>query len=180
MAAEEFTGPATGGQPVLGDEQLDGEIAFKDTDGSEVAYGPATNQVMMWCAENSSFGDGDTAAATEAMIARVLAGGSADDILSEEMTIPVDSILGKPILIHGIRIGATEFTEGFPFYALVDVTHSGQPEHHQVTVGAFKVMAQLYALTRLGEFPIACMFKQSDKPTRAGYRPISLVRPKTL
>lgn len=180
MDPSEFVGDATGGQDVLGTDQLNGQTAFVDESGVEIAYGPATNTVMMWCAENRSFGDGDTAAAMEAMVARVLAGESADEILSEEMTVKVDSILDKTILIHGIRIGETEFTEGFPFYALVDVTLGGEDRHQQVTVGAFKVMAQLYALDKLAEFPVVAMFKKADKPTRGGYYPISLTRPKTL
>jgi hypothetical protein len=140
------------------------------------AMGPATMQVIQWCVDQVSVDDDDSALAMEDMIRRVLASETPDQVFAEDLPISAQDILGKPIVITGVRIGQTDFADGFPFYALVDVEIGSPPQKRVVTVGAFKVMAQLFALARLGEWPQTAMFKQSDKPTRKGNRPLSLVR----
>lgn len=146
-------------------------------DGRAVSpFGPATMTVIQWCQEQVEVDDEDSAAAMEAMVRRVLASDTPDQVLAEELVVSVDQILGKPIVITAVRIGRTEYADGFPYYALLDCTWGSPPEPHTVSVGAFKVMAQLFAISAMGEWPQTVMFKQSDKPTRAGHRPISLVR----
>lgn len=151
---------------------------LEDNDQRIAAMGPAMMTVVEWCASQVSVDDDDSFAAMEAMVRRVLASDTPDQVLSEERVVPVQEILGKTIQINGLRIGATDFAEGFPYYALLDCQWGQPMEAHVVTVGAFKVMAQIYALSMMGEWPQVVMFKESDKPTKAGNRPISLVRSK--
>ena len=153
------------------------EATVVETGGRSLAEtSPAMMSVVAWCQSHVEHTDGDEAAAMEDIVRRVLAAENPAEVFEENLTVPVEDILGTPIAIHGFRIGETEFTDGFPYYALVDFTAKGDPKVRVATVGAFKVMAQLMALDRMGEWPQVCMFKQSDKQTKAGYRPISLVR----
>lgn len=172
----DLIGAATGGNEVLGAEQMEGMEAVKDSEGNEIAFGPATSTVVAWCAERVSVDDDSAAAAMEAMIARVLNSTTPDEILGEDLTVKVDDILGQVVLVTGVRIGMTEFQDGFPFYALIDCEYGNPRVSHVVTVGAFKVLAQLFALDRVAEYPYTVKFKRAEKPTRAGYYPISLVR----
>jgi hypothetical protein len=145
--------------------------------GEMIPLGQASQTVIQWCADNVSVGDADTAAAMEDMIRQVLASATPDQVLAEQMSVPVENILGKTIEITGIRIGETDFVDGFPYYALVDCKYGNPVQNHVVTVGAFKVMAQLYALSRLNAWPQTVVFKKAEKATKAGFYPISLTRP---
>lgn len=172
----DYQGDATGGNPVLSEDQELSGIAFTDPDGEVVAWGPAANAIMRWCAESVSEDDGDRAAAMEAMMQRVIDGESTEDVLAESTTIDADQTLGRPVTIYGVRIAQTEYAEGFPFYALLDATIGGSDRRETISVGAFKVMAQLYRLSQLAEWPQTVMFKRSEKRTKAGFFPISMVK----
>jgi hypothetical protein len=47
---------------------------------------------------------------------------------------------------------------------------------HVISVGAFKVMAQLKRMDELAEWPQVVTFKKKDKATKSGYFPIAMVR----
>jgi hypothetical protein len=169
--------PAEGGPVPLVEEgaPITGELI--ESTGEMIPFGPASTTVIQWCADNVSEDDESQAAAMEAIMARVLSSTTPDQVLSEELSVPVDRVLNRPIQIQGVRIGQTDFADGLPYYAILDCVYGNPPEPHVVTVGAFKVMAQLYALARLNQWPQVVMFKKAEKPTKSGFYPISMVRP---
>lgn len=176
--AADLVGPATGGNPVLGEGQEEGLTEFTDEEGTVVQWGPATSKVVQWCMERATIGDGDAAASMEAMVARVLEGTSVEAILSEEMTVDAKTILNIPILVTGFRIGETAFADGFPYYALLDCQYGNPREKHVVSVGAFKIMAQICMLDVLKEWPYVIQFSQAKKATKAGFFPLAMTMPK--
>lgn len=145
--------------------------------GEMIPLGPASTKVIQYCADHVSVGDADTAAAMEDMIRQVMASATPDEVLADQMTVPAQDILGKTIQVSGVRFGETEFAEGFPYYVLFDCSYGTPMRSHVVTCGAFKVVAQAVAMDMIGDWPQVLMFSQADKPTRSGYRPISLRRP---
>lgn len=171
----EWSRVTTGTEGTSDADIVNGELV-QGTGGSMMGRSPAMMTVVQWCAERVSHTDQDESAAMEDIVRRVLASDTPDKVFEENLTVDVSSILGKPVTILGFRVAETEFTEGFPFYALVDCRYGNPQEDHVVTVGAFKVMAQLMALDRLGAWPQVCMFKEADRATRNGYKPVSLVR----
>lgn len=165
-------GPAP--QPVP-DGALEGELIEKT--GEMIPLGAAAQTVIQWCADHVEENDESQAAAMNAIMERVLSSTTPDQVLAEELSVPVDRVLNRPIQIERVRIGETDFADGFPYYAIMDVIYGNPPERHVVTVGAFKVMAQLVKLAQLDAFPQVVMFRKAEKPTKAGFYPISMVRP---
>lgn len=158
-------------------DEVQGEII--DRTGEVIPLGAAGAAVIQWCADNATISDEDSAAAMDDIVRRVLASTTPDQVLAESLSVPVEDILDRPVQLTGVRIGHTEFEDGWPFYALMDCVYGSPPELHVVTCGAFKVMAQLYAFVHMGALPQVVMFKESDKATRKGFKPIQMVRPKT-
>lgn len=172
---EWLAGPAGGNGDGTQDAPLSGDLVDPDM-MAMIAATPAMQTVIEFCAEMCTVDDDSTAAAMEQMMARVLASTSAEDVFAEELTVPAENVLDIPMVLHGFRVGMTEYAEGFPYYALLDVEY-GQPKaRHVVTIGAFKVMGQLVALYKIGEWPQVVKIQPSKKATRAGYRPLSLTR----
>lgn len=145
--------------------------------GEVIPMGPASMALIEWCASMVTEDDNSTAAAMEAMIAAVMNSDTPDEVLAERMTVPVEKVLGIPVQINGVRMAHTDMADGFPFYALLDVQYGQGMRPHVISIGAFKVMAQLYGLSKLAEWPQVVVFKKSDRPTKAGFYPISMVRP---
>lgn len=154
---------------------MSGEVMNPD-DAALVAATPAIQTVVEFCEALCTVDDESTAAAMEQMMARVLSAANVEDVFKEELTVPAEDVLEVTMVLHGFRVGKTEYAEGFPYYALLDVEYGTPKEKHVVTVGAFKVMGQLAALYRFGEWPQVVKISQSKKATRAGYRPLSLAR----
>lgn len=145
--------------------------------GEVIPMGEASMKLIEWCATRESEDDSTTADAMEQMIADILTAESVEDVLSEQLTVPVEKILGIPVQINGVRVGRTEFADGFPFYALLDCQYGQGMKPHVVSCGAFKVMAQLARMDMLAEWPQVVVFKKAEKPTKQGYYPIALTRP---
>lgn len=159
-----------------GTEPLDAETLTPEMQAL-IASQPAIHSIVEWCKLNASVDDESSAAAMEAMARRVLESDNIEEVLSDEMTVPVDKIVNRPVTLLGFRIGETDYEEGFPFYALMDVVVAAGEKPRVVTCGAWKVMAQLMKMSQIGEWPQVVEFRQSRKPTRAGFYPISMTRP---
>ena len=158
-------------------DEVQGEVI--DRTGEVIPLGAAGAAVIQWCADTATVSDEDSAAAMDDIIRRVLASPTPDQVLAESLSVPVEDILNRPVQLTGVRIGHTEYEDGWPFYALMDCVYGSPPQMHVVTCGAFKVMAQLYAFVQMGALPQVVMFKESDRVTRKGFKPIQMVRPKT-
>lgn len=162
----------------LADDATANDIAEVIAEESKMlaTMGPNTMTLIEWLAARSDYNDQDEAAAMEDMIGRAMNSATPDQVFAESMAVKVDSIINRPIQIMGFRIAETEFAEGFPYYALIDAAYGNPVEKHVITCGGFKILAQLYALDKLGEWPQVCMFTKPAKATKNGYYPLSLVR----
>lgn len=138
---------------------------------------PATMAVISWCAEMVTEDDTSSASAIEAMIRRALEADSIEAVLREDMTVDARSILDKPVLVTGIRIGESEFAEGMPYYVIFDCQYGTPAESHVVTCGGFMVVTQAMKLDLENAWPQVVVFKESAKPTKAGFRPLHLAAP---
>ena len=165
------------GTPTFGRDSQIVEATPVGAPGDAVTpFGPALMDLVQWCADKVSVNDQDEWAAMEAMVAEVMASDTPDAVFREGLTIKAEDIVGTPITITGFRVAETDFSEGFPFYVLLDVMIGQPPTKRVVSVGAFKVLAQIRRLDDLGEWPQVCTFTQPKKPTRNGHFPLSLKR----
>lgn len=106
---------------------------------------------------------------SEAIIKRILASTSVDEVLGGAATTPAKDVLGKPFTLTGCHFNRSGIEgDGPGFYAVLDmVTTDG--EKLAVTCGAGNVLAQAWKLVQLGALPIAVTINQSPKPTANGY-----------
>ena len=111
-----------------------------------------------------------------AIVERILAAKSVEEILTPSETRHARDLLDEPVTVHAVRFNESDFEDGIGFYAVVEVTTPDTGDSFAVTCGGRNVMAQLYALAACDAFPCDVKFTQARKPTRAGYWPLWLVQ----
>jgi hypothetical protein len=83
---------------------------------------------------------------------------------------------GRPVEIRGFRWRPSDFEEGSPVFVIVQAIEITTGEIVNLTTGASAVLAQLAWMAQNGQLVGAKVtLMESDKPTRAGYRPLKLV-----
>lgn len=174
-------------------EHLDGQLSTEDmppvTDPAaqqiEPAYDiperptgqdvDAVQSLLDWLVDKASKTDQDEWAQMAASVGRILAGGSAEEVLSQDLPISGKSFVDRPFWLHGFTVTETDFPEGpIPFYANMDVSVAGG-ERRVVNCGGAKVLAKLKVLDDEGDYPYMVML--TGKKTKAGNTVLDLVRP---
>lgn len=108
------------------------------------------------------------------ILRRILASDSIADVLEQTEAIHAKDVLGEALLIVGTRFQESDFGEAGPdFYMLIDCT-TGDGEPFSITCGAVNVMAQLFRLGQLDAFPMLASLVETEKTTKAGYKPMWL------
>lgn len=129
-----------------------------------------------WCVEKATGTDEDSYAMAASIIADILSGENAEDVLTERAPLHARDILNVPILLHGFEIREGDYEESeIGYYAALTVTKSGSDTTRVVTCGATKVLAKLYMLDQFGEWPQLVWF--TEKKTKKGYGVLDIVRP---
>lgn len=83
---------------------------------------------------------------------------------------------GKPVEIRGFRWRPSDFDVGSPVFVIVQATDIATGEIVNLTTGAAAVLAQLAWMAKHEQLVGAKVtLMESDKPTKAGYRPLKLV-----
>lgn len=159
--------------PHTSPEDAAGAVAIP-VEGDVAIGGPAMQALVQWMAERANRDDTDEWAAMERSVARILAGEDAEEVLREDTPVKGEDIAGRPFTLHGFDLTETDFQEGNPVYATLDVTFPGNARHHVVNIGGMKVLARLMMLDQLGEWPQFVMI--TSKQTRSGNRVHDIVR----
>lgn len=171
------------GQQYLGEERHDvqGSAQSPGSDvepvvtGEIAAAGPAVRELTEWLADHASRSDVDTWQDMERAVAKILSGDSAEDVLKKDLPISGKTFLNRPFLLHGFTITESDYEEGSPFYANLDVTVNAGAERHILNVGGIKVLAKLKRLSDIGEWPYAVML--TGDTTKRGFTVLDLVEP---
>lgn len=140
-----------------------GEVVARDTDSAIARF--------LSAAQTQQTIDPEQAALD--MVRRILSGDTADDVLEGQEAIHAKDVLGDNLVVTGVRWNESDQESGPNFYALIDCVDE-KGEGYAVTCGAISVMAQLFRLNELGAFPVCVVIEEAAKPTRSGYRPMSL------
>lgn len=116
------------------------------------------------------------------IIAQVLSAESVDEVLGDTEVIGLREMLDEPLTVFGWKAARSEYEEGAPWYAVIDVHRHKKDWRGPVTTGAQTILAQLVRIGMLNEFPITLIAKKATKKaTRGGYWPLKLsVLPKEL
>lgn len=110
------------------------------------------------------------------IIKRILASPDADAVLGGQKAISGRETLERPFMLRGVRWHRSRFDEGLPVFAVLDAAFLDDGETAAVTTSAANVMAQAYALSKLGALPCDVKIVESDHDTAAGFKPQWLER----
>jgi len=144
--------------------------------GAQVAIRshPALRQLDEWLSKFDVAG-GDTEMIVGDIIAQVLSAESLVEILEPPEAIHARDLLDVPIVIHGFKSQRSDYQEGSPRYAVMDVTREDTGQRVPVTCGAQQVLAQLVKALMMDAFPFRCaVVRATKRPTDAGNWPIRL------
>lgn len=118
----------------------------------------------------------DPEATSKAIVERILAATTLDEILTPAEARHARELLDTPLTVHAVHFNQSDFQEGIGFYAVVDVTDPETGDEFAVTCGGRNVMGQLYSMARENLLPATVKFTQARRPTRQGYFPLWLVK----
>ncbi len=110
------------------------------------------------------------------IIKRILASPNADSVLGGQRAISGRECLDRPFQLRGVRWHRSRFDQGLPVFAVLDASFLDDGETVAITTSAGNVMAQAYALHKLGELPVDVRIVESDHDTAAGFKPQWLER----
>lgn len=114
-------------------------------------------------------------AAVADIIAQVLSGESLDEVLADSEATGLRDMLNEPLTIYGWKAVRSDFEEGAPYYAVMDVLRHKKQWRGPVTTGAQTVLAQLVRIGLLDEYPATLIATNATKkPTKNGYWPLKL------
>lgn len=113
------------------------------------------------------------------IIARILESEDADAVFQGRKAVGGKDVLDRPFTVKDVTWHKSAFTEGegLPVFCVIHADMLDDGEQIAITSGAANVMAQVFALNKLGQLRNEKMkFAEAEKPTAAGYRPQWLVR----
>lgn len=108
------------------------------------------------------------------IIGQILSAETVDEVLASGTTTPARDILERPIVMGDVKFLNSEYEQGAPFFAVIDAVDVQTGERLPVSCGGKKVLAQLLKCKSHGWFPQKVVFRQSARPTKAGYFPLRL------
>lgn len=109
------------------------------------------------------------------IIAQVLQSDTMDEVLGDSEVIGLREMLNEPLTIFGWKAVRSDYEEGAPWYAVMDVQRHRKNWRGPVTCGAQTILAQLVRIGMLDEFPATLIATNATKkPTKAGYWPLKL------
>lgn len=81
---------------------------------------------------------------------------------------------GTAMVVHGITKMPSDYNTGLGVYLVCRVSQPGIGEEFVLTTGSVSIVAQLVKAYQLDAFPLEVVPRESEKPTRKGYRPMHL------
>ncbi len=110
------------------------------------------------------------------IIKRILSSPNANSVLGGQQAVSGRECLERPFQLRGVRWHRSRFDQGLPVFAVLDAAFLDNGETAAVTTSAGNVMAQAYALYKLGALPCDVKIVESDHDTAAGFKPQWLER----
>lgn len=140
-------------------------------------YGPNTIELVQYIAANAADTNELNTVIIEQMAVRMLAAEEPDEILDPFGTVKGQLLFDKPLWVTGCVFLEGGYGEGFPWYVSLSVTDQVSGTTQVVTIGGEKLVMQCAAFSMHEAWPQMVAIHQSDKPTKAGFRPLELRRP---
>jgi hypothetical protein len=130
-------------------------------------------EFIVWLQEEAEKANVDSMAMLAQALRQADTATSVTEALKEAATASSKDVLDRPFLAHGFTIHEGTYEDSdLPFYASIEAQFKEIPEPVILNTGAFKVLAVLRALDRIGEWPLPLVF--TGKTTRKGRTVVSL------
>lgn len=183
------TGEVLTGEVITGPGSGTVVIPTQVTKGSEVARFPETfaeladfftqdepspMEVARWIFEPDQMEERDPEESARAILARIFAADTAEEILATREVTHAQDILNEAINIQSVKWQRSDFQQGSSCYAVVTATRVTDDSPVTITCGGRNVMGQLLKLSMNGHLPRRAAITQSAKPTARGYKPLWL------
>lgn len=110
----------------------------------------------------------------KAIMERILASESADDVLGGSKALHAQDVLNRPFTLNGIRVLRSRFEGGAGVFIVMDATMGDDGATESITCSGRSVMAQAVQLYRLDALPRSVKIVQSENQTANGYYPLWL------
>lgn len=110
-----------------------------------------------------------------AIVQRILASETPEDVLNVQGTEDVDSVLGQTFVIQSLEWLKSAYEEGSPVFALIRLFLTRDGSERLITCGGRNVVAQLARLAQLDAIdgrPLKLL--RNERPTSNGYYPLWL------
>lgn len=147
-----------------------------DREGGELVprSHPAMVALDSWLERNLS-GDTEADLAIAEIIAQVLTADSVEEVLGDVKAVGLKEMMDEPLTIHAVKYNRSDYEDGSPYYAVMDIERHKIGWRGPVTSGAQTILAQLARAAQLGELPMTCVCVWATrKATKKGHRPIKL------
>ena len=138
-------------------------------------YGVHTTAIIAYIAERAVDTADLNVVILEQLSEKLLNAGSVDEILMPFEPSGSERYLNQPIQINGAGFLESDYTEGFPYYASLQITVVATGEDAVITIGGEKVMYQVAAFDMKEAWPIVCRISKRTKPTKSGFYPLELL-----
>lgn len=150
----------------------------KASDTAVVAVAPSDElrAMLQDMADQVNVTDSD---AGQAIIERILAADTVDDVWANTEAIHARDFLGRAMRLNGFTWQKSDYDDGPGAYAVLDAMDYQTGNKVVITCGARQVLAQLWKLRQLGVLPCDVSIQQTARPTDSGYFPLFL-RPETV
>lgn len=145
-------------------------LAYVDSRG----VGRATQALVAYIAGKAVDSADLNVVILEQLSERILNATSPDDILTPFDPQGMEDLLSTPIMINGCNWLESDFSEGFPWYASLEVVRLDTGEESIRTVGGEQLMYQIAGFDMRDAWPQAVQVVKAKKATKAGFFPYKL------
>lgn len=130
-------------------------------------------EFVVWLTDKAAESNTDTMAMLAQALRQADGAASIAEALKEPVTASSKDVLDRPFLAHGFTIHEGQYEDSeLPFFASIEAQFKEIPDRVILNTGAFKVLAVLRALDRIGTWPIPLVFV--GKGTKKGRTVVSL------
>lgn len=110
----------------------------------------------------------DEVATYRDIVQQILASRSVFDVLMPPDVLSARDCWGRDFALLDIRFNESEFDQGSPIYASMDVVWKDGEKRDVINCGHQRMVAQLLVLHKAGVFPLLCKIERSNKMNRFG------------
>lgn len=114
--------------------------------------------------------------AAEAIMDRILASPSLEDVFDAANTTSAEDVDSRPFMLKEVSFYKSDFEEGPGVYAIIYVDFVDDGTSRVLTCGGGNVVAQLIAVSEFGMPPWPICLKKNTRPTSRGFFPLWLHR----